>query len=193
MNQLAPILKKARQALDLTQEDVAKRLGISQRAYAFYEDENLERMPRAKRIKELGKVLNIPVRTLMQHFNAEIEGESSTHVQEKPVAESQSIKASDTLLTGAHVTLQDYINELKDSRDRWYSIVNSILGHIEKDTKAVLAHQKAWIEYEAEKASGGNDDLKGEIMNKMGKLARGYLLSRASDHNLGDNDNEGTN
>lgn len=98
-----------------------------------------------------------------------------------------------TLLTGAHITLQDYINELKDSRDRWYSLVNSMLGHIEKDTKAVLAHQKAWVEYEAEKASGGDDDKRDEIMNKMGKLVRGYLLGRASDRNQGDSDNEGTN
>lgn len=108
MNQLPTILKKARQALDLTQEDVAKKLGISQRAYAFYEDEANGRLPKRKRMEDLGKVLHIPIKTLLKLHSEGIEENAST-----PEADQPQQKA-DTVLTGAHVTLQDYINKIDE-------------------------------------------------------------------------------
>lgn len=85
LDQLPVILRKARQALDLTQEDVAKKLGITQRAYAFYEDEERKKIPKAKRLADLGKILNIPVQSLLKYYNAEIEAETSKSEVEKAI------------------------------------------------------------------------------------------------------------
>lgn len=166
-------IKKARELKRYSQAKIAELLGEKRSTYAEWERSTV---PKADVLAKISQITGVTMSDLLD---------------EKPAINGRQ-KPTDPL-TGAHVTLQDYIDELKDSRDRWYSLVNSMLGHIEKDTKAVLAHQKAWIEYEAEKASGGDDDKRDEIMNKMGKLVRGYLLGRASDRSQGDSDNEGTN
>lgn len=100
MNQLPTILKKARQALDLTQDDVAKKLGISQRAYAFYEDETNGRLPKRKRMEDLGKVLDIPIKTLLKLY--------SEGVEENPSTEEVPKQNGATVLTGS-MTIQDHI------------------------------------------------------------------------------------
>lgn len=82
----------------------------------------------------------------------------------------------DTLLTGAHVTLQDYINELRNDKAVLYSLANSILDQIKLDTKTALAYQMAWVEHEAERQANGDEQLKRELIHKMNKLVRSYLL-----------------
>lgn len=55
----------------MSQEDVAKQLGISQRAYAFYEDGN--RNPKPQRLKEIAKILEIPSSQLISLYSSELE------------------------------------------------------------------------------------------------------------------------
>lgn len=106
MNQLPHILKKARQALDLTQEDVAKKLGITQRAYAFYEDEQLNKIPKPKRLAELGKILNVPINTLLKVYEP-VEGKTSEN--------GESADHLDTPLPPGNIvrTLADYISMIE--------------------------------------------------------------------------------
>lgn len=92
---------------------------------------------------------------------------------EKPSPNGQQ-KTND-LLTGAHITLQDYINEIKHSRDMLFTLVNSGFGKMFDGQRLATAYQKAWIEYEAERAAQGDSDKKEEIMYKMGKLVDEYL------------------
>lgn len=87
-------------------------------------------------------------------------------------------KPSDPL-TGAHVTLQDYIDDLKRDKATLYALANSILDQIKLDTKATLAYQMAWVEYEAERAAKGDEQLKLELIHKMNTLVRSYLPGRA--------------
>lgn len=81
---------------------------------------------------------------------------------------------------GVSVTLQDYINLLHRENERLYNIVNSSLGRISADQQVALAYQKAWVEYEADRASEGDAKKKKEIMYKMGKLVDGMLQNGAS-------------
>jgi transcriptional regulator with XRE-family HTH domain len=106
LNQLPQILKKARQALGLTQEDVAKKLGITQRAYAFYEDENNDKIPKPKRLAQLGEILSIPLNTLLAYYEKEVEENTSIQRKQEPTPET-----TDTPLPSGNAsrTLADYI------------------------------------------------------------------------------------
>lgn len=84
------------------------------------------------------------------------------------------------LLTGANVTLQDYINELRNDKAVLYSLANSILDQIKLDTKTALAYQMAWVEYEAERSAKGDEQLKLELIHRMNTLVRSYLPGRVS-------------
>lgn len=66
MDQLITILKKARTAKGLSQEDVGKKIGITQRAYAFYEDGT--RRPKWPRLKEIGDFLGIDEKILWEAY-----------------------------------------------------------------------------------------------------------------------------
>lgn len=73
------------------------------------------------------------------------------------------------------VTLKDYIDLLRQTNADLVNIINSTLSQIHSDQRAVLAHEKAWVEYEAEKEAGGNEQKKQEIMYKMNTLVHGKL------------------
>lgn len=68
------------------------------------------------------------------------------------------------------ITLQDYINLLHRENERLFTILNSALGRISEDSHTGLAYQKAWVKYEAERASGGDKQKEAEIRYKMSKL-----------------------
>lgn len=149
MNQLASILKQARAALNLTQEDVAKKLGISQRAYAFYEDETREQMPRAKRIKELGKILNIPVKTLIKHYNSELEEHTSIIVKNEP----DQPKDQQTAAFGAGQPddLPTLLQQLMQKQNQLMEMQNKILADTKEDliekVKEIHLNSKSTIAY----------------------------------------------
>ena len=80
-------------------------------------------------------------------------------------------------LTGSNITLQDYIDkqdqridELKRDKELLYGIINSSFGRMFDLQKLATAYQKAWIEYEAERAAAGDQKKKLEIRYKMSKL-----------------------
>lgn len=77
---------------------------------------------------------------------------------------------------GVNITLADYINLLHRENDRLYALLNSSLVRISDDQQIALAYQKAWVEYEAEKAAKGDPKKKREIISHMGKLVDGKLM-----------------
>lgn len=95
-------------------------------------------------------------------------------------AEGNGQPTPDTPLTGAHVTLQDYIDDLRRDKETLYALANSILDQIKLDTKTALAYQMAWVEYEAERAAKGDEQLKLELIHRMNTLVRSYLPGRAA-------------
>jgi transcriptional regulator with XRE-family HTH domain len=135
LNQLPTILKKARQALDLTQEDVAKRLGISQRAYAFYEDETNERIPKPKRLAQLGEALDIPIKTLMKQYGSGIE-ENNT---------AEEVKHSGT------PDLPTLLSQLMQKQNQLMEMQNKILAEQKEDlidkVKEIHINSKSTIAY----------------------------------------------
>lgn len=76
------------------------------------------------------------------------------------------------------ITLADYIELLQTTNERLFAIVNSTLGQIHDDSRYALAYQKAWVRYEAEKASEGNKKKEDEIAYKMGKLVDDEIKNR---------------
>lgn len=80
-----------------------------------------------------------------------------------------------TLLTGAHVTLQDYINEIKTQRDMFYALLSSNLGSLQEGQRTLIAYQKAWVDQFAEKESKGDPNKKAEIMYRVNKLVDDIL------------------
>lgn len=84
------------------------------------------------------------------------------------------------------VTLKDYIDLLKYTNDRLFATLNSTLGQIHNDQQVALAYQKAWVEYEAEKESAGDESKKKKLMYKMGKLVDGKLKGKPSEGNPGE-------
>jgi hypothetical protein len=77
-------------------------------------------------------------------------------------------KPSDPL-TGAHVTLQDYITLLKDYNEKLFYLLSSNLGNLKEGQRTMIAYQKAWVDYAAELESKGDPDKKAEIRYKMNK------------------------
>lgn len=71
---------------------------------------------------------------------------------------------------GVKVTLQDYIDLLKDTNDKLFAIVNSTLSQIHEDSRYSVAYQKAWVKYEAERSSGGDKQKEAEVNYKLNKL-----------------------
>lgn len=62
------------------------------------------------------------------------------------------------------------IEKIEKSKDELFHILNSALGQIHDETHAALAYQKAWVRYEAERASGGDKQKENEIRYKMSTL-----------------------
>lgn len=85
-----------------------------------------------------------------------------------------------------NVTLKDYIDLLKQTNDRLFMALNSGLGRIHSDQQVALAYQKAWVEYEAERASEGDESKKKKIIYKMGKLVDGIMQDKPSEGNPGE-------
>lgn len=73
------------------------------------------------------------------------------------------------VLTGAHVTLQDHIDLLKEYNDRLYYLLSSNLGNLQEGQRTMIAYQKAWIDEYSEKESAGDPDKIAEIAYRMGK------------------------
>lgn len=82
---------------------------------------------------------------------------------------------TNTPLTGAVPTLQDYINEIKAQRDMFYALLSSNLGNLQEGQRTLLAYQKAWVDQFAEKESRGDPDKKAEIMYRVNKLVDDIL------------------
>jgi vacuolar-type H+-ATPase subunit E/Vma4 len=74
---------------------------------------------------------------------------------------------------------QARIDELKNDKEELTKMLNSVLGRIHSDQQIALAYQKAWVDYEAEKAAKGDQKRKKEIMYKMNKLVDGILQGDA--------------
>jgi transcriptional regulator with XRE-family HTH domain len=164
LHQLPTILKKARQALDLTQEDVAKRLGISQRAYAFYEDETNDRIPKPKRLAQLGEALNIPINTLMRHY--------SNGIEEKTAEKEEAVNGHP--LPGS-ATLQDLLNE-KDQRikdiESSRQKIESLLAEANEEKRQLIATLRENMRLQEQQLKTmeanlvrGHDEIKGLLFS----------------------------
>lgn len=75
---------------------------------------------------------------------------------------------------------QAQIDELKKDKEELTHKLNSILERIYGGQQLALAYQKAWVDYEAERASKGDQKKKKEIQYKMGKLVDGIIQNDAS-------------
>lgn len=103
--------------------------------------------------------------------------------KKKNEEESKPILNSDNV----SISLQDFINlqeqrikELTADKEWFKSIINSALMKISIDQQFVLAYQKAWVDYEAEKMAGDDQAKKKEIMYKMNKLVDDKIQNDAS-------------
>jgi len=63
MKSFARKLKDARESMDLSQAELARKTGLSQRSITAYENENT--IPRGNTIRKLARVLNISMEYLM--------------------------------------------------------------------------------------------------------------------------------
>lgn len=104
---------------------------------------------------------------------------TETNVSEQAREDRQ--KLTDPLPMGdVNITLKDYIDLLKYTNERLFATLNSTLGQIHSDQQVALAYQKAWVEYEAERASEGDESKKKKIMYKMSKLVDGKMKDKPS-------------
>lgn len=143
-------IKKARELKGYSQAKIASLLGEKRSTYAEWERSTV---PKADILMKIAEVTGVPMGVLLD---------------EKPSnGAEQGAKPSEVILTGAHVTLQDHIDLLKDYNNKLFALLNSNLGTLLDKQETAIAYQKAWVHYEAEKASGGDPGKKEEIMNKM--------------------------
>lgn len=89
---------------------------------------------------------------------------------------------------GLNITLQDYIDLLKTTNEKLFTIINSTLGQIHEDSRYSLAYQKSWVRYEAEKVSNGNKEREEEIIYKMNRLVDDEIKSGEPLDNRDEND-----
>lgn len=78
-------------------------------------------------------------------------------------------------LAGAQVTLQDYIDLLKDYNEKLFALLSSSLGNLSEGQRIMIAYQKAWVDHAAEVESSGDADRKEEIKYRFGKLVDDIL------------------
>lgn len=71
MNQLSDILRQARAKLKLTQQEVADKIGTSQRSYGFYEDG--KRNPKITTLNKIADVLSLDKAKLGKLITSELE------------------------------------------------------------------------------------------------------------------------
>ncbi|AGL00257.1 helix-turn-helix transcriptional regulator [Desulfoscipio gibsoniae] len=63
MKSFSEKLKDARESLDMSQAELARKVGLSQRSITAYENENT--IPRGNTIRKLARVLNVSIEYLM--------------------------------------------------------------------------------------------------------------------------------
>lgn len=174
MLQINKNIKLIRELSGLKQEDFAKLIKVNLSNLKTYENSGVR--PKAIVLAAIADVAGIST--------DDLENKALTHKDVNLRVDKFDINnpLADTSkpLSGATPTLQDYIDDLKRSRDMFYSLLSSSLGNLEKGQKTLIAYQKAWVQYEADRASGGDPDKKAEIMYKMNTLADEYREGEVS-------------
>lgn len=121
MDTIGEKIKKARKASNLTQTELAKRLGVSQQMIAAYE--NGKRNPKAETLLTIATALNVPVFDLIEpildpsllDFTIEdfFSGKFPTSRYQTPIQINDDIKESlDSVLTESVKKLLDKLNDL---------------------------------------------------------------------------------
>lgn len=109
-----------------------------------------------------------------------------TAYPEKNTNENNLLPNNATVTLADYIRLQDErIQELKKDKEWLQDIVNSSLLKISTDQQYVLAYQKAFVDYEADQVSKGDQKLKEEIKYKMNTLVDGIIQNDASMDNDG--------
>lgn len=141
MDQVATLLKKARQKKGLTQQEVADKLGISQRAYAFYEDGS--RAPKTQRLLQLGNILGIPHSKLITSSSSNLE-------QNVPHGTLDGVDEEDLKNRGKQIRLEASVNVVLFA-------VAELYAKIDKSRTAVSVYGEfeEAIRKEAEKIAKG--------------------------------------
>lgn len=100
-------LKKARQNVGMTQQQVADRMGITKSTYCGYETE--KRQPDVQKIKQLSKILGVPSDFLLETENAPVQ-------KDKRTVSDDDLKAA--FFEGANDLTSDEIDALwNDAKD----------------------------------------------------------------------------
>lgn len=154
----------------MSQEDVAKAIGVSQRSYSFYESG--DRIPRPKILEAIVKALDIPKENFISKIE-QIDVENDKRIL--PPGKKQ-------------ITLDDYMDEvekrnqvLSDQNAFLQRMMESSLSVLVSGQDSILAYLKANVDAEAEKASGGDPVKKREELVKAGnKVAEKAGLIPAS-------------
>ncbi|OJW53652.1 MAG: hypothetical protein BGO55_00795 [Sphingobacteriales bacterium 50-39] len=151
----------------MSQQDVGDKLGITQRAYAFYEDGR--RIPKWPRLQELGAILGISRKDLLAAY----EGIEQNDTDDEGVGNSE-LKKVLTLMAEA------YRDQAKA-----FAAQTEILKNIEKN----MARQEsqAKIETNLNEALAGIETLSVDSEKIMADLA---LLTAGRNGSSGDDDNK---
>lgn len=78
MNSFSEKLKDARESLDISQAELARKVGLSQRSITAYENENT--IPRGNTIKKLARVLNVSVEYLLNEEESDSQANKDKNV-----------------------------------------------------------------------------------------------------------------
>lgn len=156
MSDYSKILKARRKEMGLSQEEVAKAVGVSQRAYSLWEDG--QRNPKAKSLIKLEQILGTELLRTKENQNFDMPIENRKEVG----AFNQNI-----LLEFAMQSNEARIKELKEHNAFLQRMLESNLDSTRKAALASLVYHKAWIERVARVESAGDARKKKAILDEM--------------------------
>jgi transcriptional regulator with XRE-family HTH domain len=185
MPTLSEILKSKIDKNGKSKTYVASKLGVTEKTIENYI--NGKRQPKPQALSILAKLLDFDLNSIADSEQFVPDG---TPMNIGVVIEGPELKHSAAIsaqflagrLTGKDELLQEKEARRREAEerakraeaanDRLMALLESNLGMLHIEARIGLAYQKAWVEYEAEKASGGDKKKKKEILDRMDRLIR---------------------
>lgn len=140
-------IKQARISANLTEEELAKKIGVKRSTYQYWE----KNTPAIGKIKRVAKALNLDEDYFLSKNDENI-GKTSENILKEPAAEYRKKK---TLPPGAkEITLDDYIAVLVNDKLFLQELLKTSLAAVLKGVsevaegqKILLAYQEGWINH----------------------------------------------
>lgn len=183
-------IKELRTKRKVSVQKIADAIGVDADRWRKWEEKDLN--PRDEDTKKIEAFFGMPLSQIEKLTNLNdfqfVQNGGGYSILEEPQAPYGKAQSADFLagkLSGIDELLEEKelrrkeaeerAKRAEEQNDRLMALLESNLNMLHTEVRVGLAYQKAWVEYEAEKAAQGDEKKQQEVLDKMGRLVRSKI------------------